>query len=42
MSEITTITITKQIHSKLIELGKKTETFDDIINKLLQENATRN
>ncbi len=35
------ITIEKDTHSKLSQLGKKTETFDDIINKLLQENGTK-
>lgn len=36
MQEITTITIRKETREKLKELGKKGETYDDILNRLIQ------
>jgi len=33
---ITTIQVTKETRNKLKELGKKGETYDDIIRKLLK------
>lgn len=32
-----TIKIKEETHKKLVELGKKNESFDDIINRLLKE-----
>lgn len=35
MDEITTIRLTKKTKTRLDEIGKKSETHDDIVNKLL-------
>ncbi|WP_309493380.1 DUF7557 family protein [Candidatus Hecatella orcuttiae] len=35
-SEVTTIQISKTIRERLKELGKKGETYDDILERLLQ------
>lgn len=35
MSNITTIQIRKSTREKLLELGMKKETYDDLINRLL-------
>lgn len=35
----TTIQITKETHTKLISRGKKGETFEQIISKLLEEDT---
>ena len=32
-----TIKIREEVHKKLLELGKKEETFSDIIEKLINE-----
>lgn len=36
MQEITTIRISKSLHNRLIEKGKKGDTFEDIIGRLLE------
>jgi len=41
MRPITTITIKKTTQNKLKELGKKSETYDNIILKLLNKNDGR-
>ncbi len=38
--EITTIQINKLTKEKLKQLGKKGDTFDDIINKLMNNGET--
>lgn len=35
MSNITTIQLKKETRERLIEIGKKKETYDDIINRLI-------
>ncbi len=35
MSNITTIQLKKKTRERLIEIGKKKETYDDIINRLI-------
>ena len=35
MNEITTIRVTKKTKSKLAELGNKSETYEDILNKMV-------
>jgi len=35
MGNITTIQLTKETRDKLLELGKKRETYDDLINRLI-------
>ncbi len=35
MAEITTVKVTKRTREKLAELGKKNETYEDIIEKLI-------
>jgi predicted CopG family antitoxin len=39
--EITTIQIDKPTKEKLKKLGKKGDTFDDIINKLINNGRTQ-
>jgi predicted CopG family antitoxin len=39
-TEITTIQISKETREKLADMGKKGETYDDIIKKLI-ETATK-
>ncbi|MBI2507487.1 hypothetical protein HYV89_00880 [Candidatus Woesearchaeota archaeon] len=36
MSELKTIKIRVEIHSKLMKLGKKGESFSDIIDRLIE------
>ncbi len=36
MESITTIQLTKETRDKLLELGKKRETYDDLINRLIE------
>lgn len=36
---LTTIAIEKNTHNKLMEIGSKGETFDEIINELLEKNC---
>lgn len=36
--KLKTIKIRKNTHKKLTELGKKGETFSDIINRLIKQN----
>ncbi len=36
MSEVTTVKVTKKTKGRLAELGKKDETYDDIIARLLE------
>ena len=36
MADITTIKVTKRTREKLAELGKKNETYEDIIEKLIE------
>lgn len=36
---LTTIAIKKQTHNKLMEIGSKGQTFDEIINELLEKNC---
>ena len=36
MSEITTVKVTRKTRDKLAELGKKSETYEEIIRKLIQ------
>lgn len=35
MADITTIQISKDLQKKLIELGKKSDTYEDIIRSLI-------
>lgn len=35
-----TIKIREEVHNKLADFGKKTETFSDIIERLLDESNT--
>jgi len=35
-TEITTIQISKETREKLVDMGKKGETYDDIIKKLIE------
>ena len=43
MAEITTVKVTKRTREKLAELGKKNETYEDIIEKLITfYNASQN
>ncbi len=35
MEHITTIQLTKKTRDKLLEVGKKRETYDDLINRLI-------
>ena len=35
MENITTIQLTKKTRDKLLEVGKKRETYDDLINRLI-------
>jgi len=35
MSNITTIQVKKSTRDRLVEIGKKKETYDDIINRLI-------
>ncbi len=35
MSSITTIQVKKSTRDRLVEIGKKKETYDDIINRLI-------
>ncbi len=37
-----TIKIKEETHKKLLNLGKKGESFDKIINRLCDKNANRN
>ncbi len=36
MERITTIQLTKETRDKLLEVGKKRETYDDLINRLIE------
>ena len=36
MAEITTVKVTRKTRDKLAELGKKNETYEDIIEKLIE------
>ena len=36
MVNITTIQLTKETREKLLEIGKKKETYDDLINRLIE------
>ncbi len=36
--KLKTIKIKKEVHKKLLELGRKGETFSDIIKKLINQN----
>lgn len=36
MSKLKTMKIREEVHSKLIELGKKGESFSDIIERLIK------
>lgn len=36
MQDITTIQLTKETREKLLEVGKKKETYDDLINRLIE------
>ena len=36
MVSITTIQLTKETRGKLLEIGKKKETYDDLINRLIE------
>jgi len=35
MPEVTTVSIRQETRKKLMELGKKGETYDDVINRLI-------
>ena len=37
----TTITIKKETHQKLQSLGKKGQTFDDVVSELLQKGDSK-
>ena len=36
MAEITTVKVTRKTRDKLAELGKKNETYEDIIERLIE------
>ena len=36
MDEVTTVKVTKRTREKLAELGKKNETYEDIIERLIE------
>ena len=36
MSEVTTVKVTKRTRRKLAELGKKNDTYEDIIQRLIE------
>jgi len=36
MVNITTIQLTKETRERLLEIGKKKETYDDLINRLIE------
>ncbi len=36
MSEITTVKVTRKTRNKLAELGKKNETYEEIIQRLIE------
>ena len=36
MSEVTTVKVTRKTRDMLAELGKKTETYEDIIQRLIE------
>jgi len=36
MSQITTVKVTKKTREKLADLGKKNETYEDIIERLIE------
>ena len=36
MAEITTVKVTKKTRQKLAELGRKSETYEDIIERLIE------
>ncbi len=42
MSEITTIIIEKEVRDKLKEIGKKGETYNDIIKRLIEKCGKEN
>ena len=43
MADITTVKVTKKTREKLAELGRKNETYEEIIQKLIQfYNDSRN
>ena len=35
INEITSIAISRRTHSRLLELGRKGDTFDDILSEML-------
>lgn len=37
MSEVTTIPVTKDVRDRLKQYGKKGETYNDILNRLMDE-----
>ena len=39
--KLKTIKIRGDVHKKLVELGKKEETFSDIIERLIKKNGRR-
>jgi hypothetical protein len=41
MENITTIQLTKRTREKLLEIGKKKETYDDLINRLIEFYVTK-
>jgi hypothetical protein len=36
-SDITTITVSKQTHARLTNLGAKNESYDDILSRVLEK-----
>jgi len=42
MSDITTIQVKKNTRDRLVEIGRKKETYDDIINKLVDFYLSKN
>ena len=42
MTEITTVKVTRKTRDKLAELGKKNETYEDIIEKLIDYYQKKN
>ena len=41
MADITTVKVTKKTREKLADLGKKSETYEDIIERLIQFYASK-
>ena len=41
LTMLKTLKIKEKTHKRLVELGKKGETFDDVINRIIDENEKK-